>query len=117
MVGGLRGIVRRDPSGVVAGIVPWNMPLTIVIWKAIEALAVGNAVVLKADEKTPSSVLGLAEVGRSAGLCNVVFGDVTPSAPGCPHPKARKVSFTARGQPGARCWPTRPPSSSRSPSS
>jgi hypothetical protein len=48
------GVVRREPIGVVAGIVPWNFPLLLAVWKLGPALAAGNCIVLKPDEKTPS---------------------------------------------------------------
>lgn len=38
---------RRKPLGVVLVVAPWNFPLAIPAWKAIPALACGNAVVLK----------------------------------------------------------------------
>jgi hypothetical protein len=38
------------PIGVVAGIVPWNFPLLLAVWKLGPALAAGNCVVIKPDE-------------------------------------------------------------------
>src|SRR6218665_2549198 len=37
---------RREPVGVVAGIVPWNFPLMITTWKLIPALACGCTAVI-----------------------------------------------------------------------
>lgn len=46
----------RKPKGVVLCIAPWNFPLNIIIgWKAVAALAGGNAVILKPAEQTPHS--------------------------------------------------------------
>jgi len=92
-------IIRREPLGVVAGIVPWNFPLLLAVWKTMPAIAAGNSVVLKVDEKTPIGTLLLAgmlqESGLPAGVFNVVTGD-GPSVGGylSAHPKVRKVSFT-----------------------
>ncbi|WP_406633001.1 2-hydroxymuconic semialdehyde dehydrogenase [Amycolatopsis sp. WGS_07] len=66
------------PLGVVAVIVPWNLPLLLLTWKVAPALACGNAVVVKPSEETPSTATLLAEViaeaGAPAGVYNVVHG-------------------------------------------
>ncbi len=36
------GIVRREPVGVCAAIVPWNFPLLLAMWKIGPALAAGT---------------------------------------------------------------------------
>lgn len=59
---------RRRPHGVVAAIVPWNFPSALVARKLGPALAAGNAIVLKADEKTPLSALAIAEIVAASGL-------------------------------------------------
>lgn len=68
----------RKPLGVVAVIVPWNLPLLLLTWKVAPALACGNAVVVKPSEETPSSATLLGEVmieaGLPAGVYNVVHG-------------------------------------------
>ena len=61
-------LVRREPLGVVAAIVPWNYPLIISSWKLGPALLSGNSVVLKPAEQSPLSAIRLAELslrGRS----------------------------------------------------
>lgn len=70
---------RRRPYGVCAAIIPWNYPSALVTRKLAPAVAAGNAIVIKADEKTPLSALAIARlVGESglfpAGLINVVTG-------------------------------------------
>ena len=59
----------HHPVGVVGVVSPWNYPLTLSISDAVPALAAGNAVVLKADSKTPFSALAAraARGGRAAG--------------------------------------------------
>jgi acyl-CoA reductase-like NAD-dependent aldehyde dehydrogenase len=97
--GTLAGLVRREPFGVVAGIIPWNVPLVIATWKTIPAIATGNSVVLKVDEKTPVTGLVLAEILQEAGLPDGVFNVVTGDGESVgnyltAHPGVRKVSFT-----------------------
>jgi acyl-CoA reductase-like NAD-dependent aldehyde dehydrogenase len=71
-------LVTREPSGVVAAIVPWNFPLLMASWKLGPALATGNSVVLKPSEKSPLTALRVAELATEAGLpegvLNVVPG-------------------------------------------
>jgi aldehyde dehydrogenase (NAD+) len=93
------GTVRREPIGVCAGIVPWNFPLALAIWKAVPALAAGNTVVLKVDEKTPIGALEfareLAAAGVPEGVINVVTGDGEEvGARLAAHPDVRKIAFT-----------------------
>ena len=59
---------RREPVGVVAGIVPWNFSVMIGVWKIAAALATGCPLVLKPSEFTPLTLLRLAS---------------WPSRPGC----------------------------------
>ncbi|WP_067656612.1 aldehyde dehydrogenase family protein [Nocardia harenae] len=93
------GLVRREPLGVVAAIVPWNIPLLTIVWKIGPALAAGNTVVLKPDEHAPLLALELAREFEAAGLppgvLNVITGDGDPvGAHLSGHPDVRKVAFT-----------------------
>jgi acyl-CoA reductase-like NAD-dependent aldehyde dehydrogenase len=93
------GLVVREPIGVVAAIVPWNIPLLTTVWKIGPALAAGNSVVLKPDEHAPLLPLELARefdaAGLPAGVLNVVTGDGEPvGAHLSGHPDVRKVAFT-----------------------
>src|SRR5688572_28157056 len=65
---GLTSILRREPIGVCASIVPWNYPLKMAAWKLGPALAAGNTVVLKPAELTPLTALMLGRLGLEAGL-------------------------------------------------
>ena len=40
-----------EPLGVVGQIIPWNFPILMAAWKLAPALAAGNAVVLKPENK------------------------------------------------------------------
>lgn len=93
------GIVVREPLGVVAAIVPWNIPLLTAVWKIGPALVAGNSLVLKPDEHAPLLLLELAGEFEAAGLppgvLNVVTGDGdTVGAHLSGHPDVAKVAFT-----------------------
>jgi acyl-CoA reductase-like NAD-dependent aldehyde dehydrogenase len=96
---GVDGIVLRRPLGVVAAIVPWNFPTTLLCNKLAPALVAGNAVVAKPAGTTPLTTLRfaelLAEAGLPAGTFNVVTGSgsVTGNAL-VTHPGVRKIAFT-----------------------
>ena len=66
----------RKPLGVVAAIVPWNLPLLLLTWKLAPALACGNAVVVKPSEETPGSATVLAEIMSTAGVPHGVYNVV-----------------------------------------
>jgi phenylacetaldehyde dehydrogenase len=90
---------RREPIGVVAGIVPWNFPLLIAIWKIAPALAAGCTVIIKPSEFTPLTALLLAELAIEAGVprgvFNVVTGDgATTGRALVSSPYVSKISFT-----------------------
>jgi aldehyde dehydrogenase (NAD+) len=92
-------VIRREPIGVCAAIVPWNFPLLLALWKVGPALAAGNSVVLKPDEKTPLTALELARIAEECGLppgvLNVVTGDgAEVGARLASHPDVDKVAFT-----------------------
>lgn len=90
---------RRQPLGVVVGIVPWNFSIMIAIWKLAAALVCGCTIVLKPSEYTPLTLLRVAELAKAAGIpdgvINVVNGaggDIAQRL--ITHPACAKVSFT-----------------------
>ena len=87
----------RQPLGVVAGITPFNFPAMVPMWMFANALACGNAFVLKPSEKDPSASLLLAELlaqaGLPAGVFNVVQGDKVAVDRLLEHPDVAAVSF------------------------
>lgn len=92
-------VIRREPLGVCAAIVPWNFPLLLGIWKIGPALAAGNSVVIKPDEKTPLSLLRLCEIAQECGVPDGVINLVTGPGPEvgarlAEHPDVDKVAFT-----------------------
>ena len=69
----------RKPYGVVAGIVPWNFPVSVFVRKFAPAVVTGNTAVLKPSELTPLTTLELVdvidrEVDLPPGVLNVVSG-------------------------------------------
>jgi len=93
------GLVRREPVGVCAAIVPWNFPLLLAMWKIGPALAAGNTIVVKPDEHTPLTLLEFAKIAHECGLppgvLNVVPGEGTVvGARLASHPDVRKIAFT-----------------------
>ncbi len=87
----------RQPLGVVAGITPFNFPAMVPLWMAANAIACGNAFVLKPSEKDPSASLWLAEAWQKAGLPDGVFtvvqGDKEAVDALLTHPDIAAVSF------------------------
>ena len=93
------GIVRREPVGVCAAIVPWNFPLLLAMWKIGPALAAGNTIVVKPDERTPLTLLEFARIAQECGLppgvLNVVPGEgPVVGARLASHPDVRNIAFT-----------------------
>ena len=87
----------RQPLGVVAGITPFNFPAMVPLWMCANAIATGNAFILKPSEKDPSSALFLAELWKRAGLPDgiftVVHGDKEAVDAILAHPDIAAVSF------------------------
>ena len=100
-----QALIRREPLGVVAAIVPWNYPLIISCWKVGPALLTGNSVVLKPAEQSPLSGIRLAELAAEAGVppgvFNVVpgFGEEAGKALAL-HPEVDLIAFTGSTEVG-----------------
>ncbi|GAA0247801.1 aldehyde dehydrogenase [Cryptosporangium japonicum] len=99
-------VVRRAPVGVVAAIVPWNVPIYVSMLKLAPALAAGCTVVLKPAPASPISAQLLAEAveaaGIPAGVVNVVPADRAVGEYLVTHPGIDKVSFTGSTAAGRR---------------
>ena len=87
----------RQPLGVVAGITPFNFPAMVPLWMCANAIACGNAFVLKPSERDPSASLFLARLWQEAGLpdgvLTVVHGDREAVEALLEHPGVAAVSF------------------------
>jgi len=99
-------LVRREPVGVVAAIVPWNVPLFVTMLKLAPALAAGATVVLKPAPETPLDAIQLADAIRAAqlpaGVVNIVPAGREVGEHLVRHPRIDKVSFTGSTAAGRR---------------
>ncbi|WP_406817340.1 aldehyde dehydrogenase family protein [Mycobacterium sp. M23085] len=97
-------VTTLEPYGVIAGIVPFNWPPIHTAGKVAPALAVGNAVVLKPPEQTPSVVLRLVELIQSVlpdPVVHAVPGGGQVGAALAEHELVGKISFTGSPLTGA----------------
>ncbi len=95
--GGIDVYQIRQPLGVVAGITPFNFPAMVPMWMFANAIACGNAFILKPSEKDPSASIYLAELLKEAGLpdgvFNVIQGDKVAVDRILEHPDVAALSF------------------------
>lgn len=88
----------REPLGIVAGIIPWNVPLLLMALKVAPAIMSGNAIIIKSSENAPFAVLRICEIMNQIlpkGVFNLISG--TGLGAGellIKHPKINKISFT-----------------------
>jgi acyl-CoA reductase-like NAD-dependent aldehyde dehydrogenase len=97
--------VQREPIGVCAGIIPWNLPFMMAAWKIAPALIMGNTMVLKPASDTPLTALEIAraaaESGLPPGVLNVVPGPGTEVGEElCTSPLVDKIAFTGSTETG-----------------
>jgi aldehyde dehydrogenase (NAD+) len=96
--GNLMSMTLREPVGVVGAIIPWNGPVSSVMWKLAPALATGCTVVLKPAEDASLSTLRIAELIQQTdvppGVVNIVTGNGAVGAAMAEHPGIDKISFT-----------------------
>lgn len=88
---------HRRPLGVVVGIVPWNFPLMIAVYKLAPAILAGNAAIIKPAPTTPLSTLRLGELISDvvpAGIVQFLSDDNSLGPLMTSHPSVAKVSFT-----------------------
>lgn len=101
-----RFTVLRQPIGVVAGITPWNYPISMITRKVAPALAAGCTIVLKPAEQTPLCAAAVFEVFHEAGVPAGVANLVTTSRPAMvadvllDSPAVRKLTFTGSTEVG-----------------
>ncbi|WP_409236063.1 aldehyde dehydrogenase [Streptomyces sp. PA5.6] len=99
-------LVRREPVGVVAAVVPWNVPQFTAAAKLAPALLAGCPVILKTSPEAPLDAYILAELAAEAGLpegvLSIVCADREVSEYLVGHPGVDKVSFTGSVAAGKR---------------
>ncbi len=99
-------IVRREGVGVVAAIVPWNVPQFVTMSKLAPALLAGCSIVIKPAPETPVDALFMAELLEEAGIPKGVVS-VVPAGREVGehlvrHPGIDKVAFTGSTAAGRR---------------
>ncbi|GAA3676688.1 aldehyde dehydrogenase [Nonomuraea antimicrobica] len=98
--------VRREPVGVVAAVVPWNVPQFVTMTKLAPALLAGCAIVLKPAPETPLDAYLLAEwaheAGLPAGVLNIVAAGREAGEHLVSHKDVDKVAFTGSTAAGRR---------------
>ena len=99
-------LVRREPVGVVAAIVPWNVPQFTAMLKLGPALAAGATMVLKPAPETPLDAVLLADAiiaaGLPPGVVNIVPAGREVGEFLVRHAGVDKVSFTGSTAAGRR---------------
>ncbi len=97
-------IVRREPLGVAALIVPWNHPQASLTLKLGPALAAGCTVVIKPAAETPLDVFAFADaslaIGMPPGVINIVPGGRETGQALVAHPGIDEISFTGSVEAG-----------------
>ena len=98
--------VRREPVGVAAAIVPWNVPLFVTMLKLGPAMAAGATVVVKPSPETPLDSYLLAEciteAGVPEGVINIVQAGREVGEYLVTHQDIDKVAFTGSTAVGRR---------------
>ncbi len=99
-------IVRHEPVGVVAAIVPWNVPQFVTMSKLAPALLTGCTIVIKPAPETPLDGYLMAELLDEAGIPKGVVS-VLPAGREVGehlvrHPGIDKVAFTGSTAAGRR---------------
>lgn len=104
--GGGSALVTREAVGVVAAVVPWNVPQVAAMQKVAPALLAGCTVVLKPAPETPLDAFEMADMLHEAGLpdgaFNIVVADRDASEHLISHAGIDKVTFTGSTAAGRR---------------
>lgn len=91
-------ITKKEPLGVCAQIIPWNVPMIMTSFKLAPALAAGNTIVLKPAEDACLSVLEFGKLISEvlpAGVVNMVPGIGKEAGQALiDHPDIDKLAFT-----------------------
>jgi aldehyde dehydrogenase (NAD+) len=99
-------LVRREPVGVVAAIVPWNVPQFVTMSKLAPALLAGCTIVLKPAPETPLDAFMMAELlveaGVPRGVVSIVPAGRETGEHLVRHPGVDKVAFTGSTAAGRR---------------
>jgi betaine-aldehyde dehydrogenase len=99
--------LKREPIGVAALIIPWNLPLMMAVWKLASALVVGNTSIIKPSVIDALTIVKMGEALERAGVPEGVVNIIT--GPGdsvgemlAVHPGIDLISFTGSAETGKR---------------
>jgi succinate-semialdehyde dehydrogenase/glutarate-semialdehyde dehydrogenase len=96
-------VMRYEPRGVVAALIPFNDPVAIAAQGLAAALATGNAVVVKPSERAPRCVARLAELFAAElprDVLRLLQGDARAGRPLAAHPGVDVVLHTGSAETG-----------------
>lgn len=104
--GRVQSYTIREPVGVVGGIFAWNVPMDMMIWKTVPAIATGCCIVVKPPTEAALTALRLGELlleaGVPAGVVNIVPGGAEAGTALVEHPDVDKISFTGSTSTGQK---------------
>ncbi|WP_370159432.1 aldehyde dehydrogenase family protein [Salipiger bermudensis] len=105
---GVFAATTREPVGVVGAILPWNVPLVLMMLKIAPALVAGTPGVLKASEVAPFATYACAEMLAALlpeGVINVVCGSGAECGQALvDHRDVAKITFTGSEAVGEKIY-------------
>jgi lactaldehyde dehydrogenase/glycolaldehyde dehydrogenase len=91
-------MLKREPIGVVACLIPFNYPVYTLVRKIAPALIAGNAVVVRPSNNTPTSALAIAAAVAEAelpeGLVSILAMSHDTARALCTHPAVGMITLT-----------------------
>jgi len=100
---------KKQPLGVVTGLMPFNFPAMIPLWMIPLAVVCGNSIIIKSSEKCPMTPLFLAYGATKSlppGVVNVIHGGVSISSDLISHKDIEAVSFVGSTTVGKKVYDT-----------
>lgn len=95
---GVTTLIRREPVGIAAAVIPWNAPQQSSLSKVIPALLAGCTVILKTTPQATVNTYILGELFKEAGLpdgvLSILPADRETSQYLVSHPDVDKIAFT-----------------------
>ncbi len=91
-------MLKREPIGVVACLIPFNFPIYTLVRKIAPAVITGNAVVVRPSNTTPTSAFAFAqavlEADLPAGLINIMTMSHETARTMCTQPAVGMITLT-----------------------
>lgn len=108
-------LVRREPAGVVAAVVPWNVPQFTAAAKLAPALLAGCAVILKPSPESPLDAYLLGEIAAGRGCPRACCRSCPPTGRSASTwsdtPASTRSPSPARSRPAGASWRSPPATS------